>query len=103
MKELEAGQMSPVGGYAVQTTGLTKRFGGRVAVDRVDLRVPAGTAFGYLGPNGAGETTLIRMPLGPAPPGARGMEVLGIPPARARAAAAVRGGGVAGGARGRGH
>jgi len=48
------------GGYAVQAAGLARRFGGRTAVDRVDLLVPAGTAFGYLGP-GAGKTTLIRM------------------------------------------
>ena len=43
MKELKAGQMAPAGGYAVETAGLTKRFGDRVAVDRVDLRVPAGS------------------------------------------------------------
>jgi ABC-type multidrug transport system ATPase subunit len=50
--------------YVVETSGLTKRFGERVAVDNVDLRVPRGSAFGYLGPNGAGKTTLIRMLLG---------------------------------------
>jgi len=50
--------------YVVETKGLTKRFGPRVAVDGVDLRIPAGSAFGYLGPNGAGKTTLIRMLLG---------------------------------------
>ncbi|TML03296.1 MAG: ATP-binding cassette domain-containing protein, partial [Actinobacteria bacterium] len=50
--------------YAVETSGLTKRFGDRVAVDNVELRVPGGSAFGYLGPNGAGKTTLIRMLLG---------------------------------------
>ena len=50
--------------YIVETEGLTKRFGGRVAVDGVDLRIPRGSAFGYLGPNGAGKTTLIRMLLG---------------------------------------
>ena len=38
--------------YVVETEGLTKRFGDRVAVDHVDLRIPAGSAFGYLGPNG---------------------------------------------------
>jgi ABC-type multidrug transport system ATPase subunit len=45
--------------YVVETSGLTKRFGERVAVDHVDLHVPRGAAFGYLGPNGAGKTTLI--------------------------------------------
>src|SRR5215475_4940642 len=85
MKELEAGQMSPAGGYAVQTTGLTKRFGDRTAVNQVDLRVPAGTAFGYLGPNGAGKTTLIRMLLGLTRPDSGSMRVLGhsVPAQRA--------------------
>jgi ABC-2 type transport system ATP-binding protein len=43
--------------FVVETEGLTKRFGARVAVNGVDLRIPAGSAFGYLGPNGAGKTT----------------------------------------------
>src|SRR5215472_9336214 len=64
MRDLDAGPRVPASGCAVETTGLTKRFGDRTAVDRVNLRVPAGTAFGYLGPNGAGKTTLIRMLLG---------------------------------------
>jgi ABC-2 type transport system ATP-binding protein len=49
---------------AVETRGLTKRFGNSNAVDGVDLQVPRGSAFGYLGPNGAGKTTLIRVLLG---------------------------------------
>src|ERR1019366_4323858 len=52
------------GPWAVETQGLTKRFGESVAVNHVDLRVPRGCAFGYLGPNGAGKTTLIRVLLG---------------------------------------
>jgi ABC transporter len=52
------------GGWAVETHGLTKRFGANVAVDDVELLVPRGCAFGYLGPNGAGKTTLIRTLLG---------------------------------------
>jgi ABC-2 type transport system ATP-binding protein len=52
------------GSWAVETRGLTKRFGGNVAVNGVDLRIPRGCAFGYLGPNGAGKTTLIRVLLG---------------------------------------
>jgi ABC-2 type transport system ATP-binding protein len=48
----------------IETGGLTKRFGGRKAVDDVSLQVPAGCCFGFLGPNGAGKTTLIRMLLG---------------------------------------
>ena len=50
----------PADGWAVETDGLTKRFGANVAVNDVELRVPRGYAFGYLGPNGAGKTTLIR-------------------------------------------
>lgn len=50
--------------WAVETSDLTKRFADRAAVDGVDLRVPRGCAFGYLGPNRAGKTTLIRVLLG---------------------------------------
>jgi len=50
--------------WAVETHGLTKRFGNNVAVNDVELLVPRGCAFGYLGPNGAGKTTLIRVLLG---------------------------------------
>ena len=54
----------PDNGWAVETHGLSKRFGPTVAVDDVELLVPRGSAFGYLGPNGAGKTTLIRTLLG---------------------------------------
>ena len=50
--------------WALETHGLTKRFGDNVAVNDVELLVPRGCAFGYLGPNGAGKTTLIRVLLG---------------------------------------
>ena len=54
---------------AVETHGLTKRFGRQVAVDHIDLVVPRGSVYGFLGPNGAGKTTTIRMLLGlVAPP-----------------------------------
>ncbi len=50
---------------AIRTSGLTKRFrGGQVAVDALDLDVPEGTVYGFLGPNGSGKTTTIRMVLG---------------------------------------
>ena len=43
---------------AIETHGLTKRFGERTALDGIDLRVPRGCAFGFLGPNGEGATNL---------------------------------------------
>src|SRR5262249_32067149 len=46
---------------AIDVSGLTKRFGRRVAVDRVDLQVRRGEICGFLGPNGSGKTTTIRM------------------------------------------
>jgi ABC-2 type transport system ATP-binding protein len=49
---------------AVESRGLTKRFGRQVAVDAVDLAVPRGAVYGFLGPNGSGKTTTIRMLLG---------------------------------------
>ena len=76
--------------YIVETEGLTKRFGGRVAVDGVDLRVPRGSAFGYLGPNGAGKTTLIRMLLGLTRPTSGSMRLLGRPVPDERAEALAR-------------
>jgi ABC-2 type transport system ATP-binding protein len=81
----------PAGGWAVETHGLTKRFGTNVAVDQVELLVPRGSAFGYLGPNGAGKTTLIRTLLGLTRANAGTMALLGIPvPAeRSRALAKV--------------
>jgi ABC-2 type transport system ATP-binding protein len=78
----------------VETDRLSKRFGRRVVVDDVDLRVPAGVAFGYLGPNGAGKTTLIRMLLGLTPATSGSMRLLGLPVPQARAAALARVGAV---------
>jgi ABC-2 type transport system ATP-binding protein len=71
---------APVGtdsGWAVETHGLTKRFGENIAVNDVELLVPRGTAFGYLGPNGAGKTTLIRVLLGLTHADAGTMSLLG--------------------------
>jgi ABC-2 type transport system ATP-binding protein len=76
--------------YVVETSGLTKRFGERVAVADVDLQVPRGAAFGYLGPNGAGKTTLIRMLLGLTQATAGTMQLLGRPVPQERAAALAR-------------
>src|SRR3984885_5301437 len=78
-------------GSAVQTVGLTKRFGERTAVEDVSLDVPCGTAYGFLGHNGAGKTTLIRMLLGltRAGSGSATVLVLPVPDQRARALARV--------------
>ena len=46
---------------AIETTGLTRSFGARPAVDNLTLTIPTGKVFGFLGPNGAGKTTTVRM------------------------------------------
>ncbi|GAB3609133.1 ABC transporter ATP-binding protein [Humibacter ginsengiterrae] len=62
---------------AIASTGLTKRFGRQLAVDGLDLRVPRGSVYGFLGPNGSGKTTTIRMLLGLTTPNAGDVELLG--------------------------
>ncbi len=62
---------------AIQTTGLTKRFGHQTVVDSVNLAVPEGSVFGFLGPNGSGKTTTIRMLLGLAFANSGRIELLG--------------------------
>jgi ABC-2 type transport system ATP-binding protein len=47
--------------YIIETNGLTRRFGQHISVDHIDLRVPDGKIYGFLGANGAGKTTTIRM------------------------------------------
>ncbi len=74
-------------GLAIETRGLTKRFGERTAVDGVDLQVPNGCAFGFLGPNGAGKTTMIRMLLGLTHSSAGSASLLGHPVPAERAQA----------------
>lgn len=65
---------------AISTTALTKRFrGGQIAVDRLDLQVPEGTVYGFLGPNGSGKTTTIRMVLGLIAPTSGEVSLLGTP------------------------
>src|SRR5438552_183860 len=49
---------------ALEFAGLVKRFGDNVAVDHIDLAVPAGSFFGLVGPNGAGKTTSLSMAVG---------------------------------------
>jgi len=64
---------------ALASSGLTKQFrGGQLAVDGIDLAVPAGSVYGFLGPNGSGKTTTIRMLLGLIQPTAGSYSVLGL-------------------------
>jgi ABC-2 type transport system ATP-binding protein len=76
---------------AIQTRGLSKRFGARAAIDGVDLDVPRGGAFGFLGPNGAGKTTMIRTLLGLTRPSSGTISILGhdLPAGRSAALARV--------------
>jgi len=53
-----------VTGAAISAKGLTKAFGGTVVVDAIDMEVPEGAIYGFLGPNGSGKTTTIRMMCG---------------------------------------
>jgi len=62
---------------AIATRGLSKEFNGAVAVDGIDLQVPEGSVFGFLGPNGSGKTTTTRMLLGLMRPSGGEIEVLG--------------------------
>jgi len=62
---------------AIKTLGLTRRFGSHVAVNDVALEVPRGAIYGFLGPNGSGKTTTIRMLLGLMNPHAGSVEILG--------------------------
>ncbi|WP_129307456.1 ABC transporter ATP-binding protein [Streptomyces sp. L2] len=66
--------------HVIATRGLTKRYrGGQLAVDGLDLTVPAGSVFGFLGPNGSGKTTTIRMLMGLIEPTSGTAHVLGRP------------------------
>ncbi|THJ67999.1 ABC transporter ATP-binding protein [Arthrobacter echini] len=71
---------------AIQTHGLTKVFGKQAVVGGIDLAVPSGTVFGFLGPNGSGKTTTIRMLLGLAAASSGEINLLdGVMPRDARA------------------
>ncbi|MCL2730725.1 MAG: ABC transporter ATP-binding protein [Actinomycetia bacterium] len=76
-------QAAPVAGagtdVVIETRGLAKQYRGTLAVDGIDLRVPRGSVFGFLGPNGSGKTTTIRMLMGLIAPTAGTARVLGRP------------------------
>lgn len=63
----------------IHATGLSKNFGNFTAVDQVGFEIKAGEIFGFLGPNGSGKTTTIRMMLGLLSPTKGQVEVLGMP------------------------
>jgi ABC-type multidrug transport system ATPase subunit len=76
---------APADSTPVVTSGLTKKFRRQIAVDRIDLEVPGGAVYGFLGPNGSGKTTTIRMLLGLISPTAGEISLLGLPmPSAAR-------------------
>ncbi len=64
-------------GPVVQTFGLTKEFGGRIAVDSLDIEIHEGEVFGLLGPNGSGKSTTVAMLLGLARPTSGTIKILG--------------------------
>lgn len=69
--------MSGAADLVIETTGLTKRLGGRSVLNGIDLAVPRGSVFGFLGPNGSGKTTTIRILLGLASATSGDVRVLG--------------------------
>jgi len=70
--------MGELPAIAIRAEGLTKRYGGTVALDGLDLSIPAGEVYGFLGPNGAGKTTTIRLLLGLHRPTAGRAEIFGL-------------------------
>lgn len=66
------------GPATIHTTALCKRYGDTVALDRLDLTVNAGEVYGYLGPNGSGKTTTIRLLLGLHRPSSGRAELFGL-------------------------
>ncbi|MHB8632797.1 MAG: ABC transporter ATP-binding protein [Thermoplasmatota archaeon] len=67
---------------AIQTHGLSRSFGNLKALEGLDLEVDRGTVFGFLGPNGSGKTTTIRLLMGLLKPTSGTAEVLGLDPIR---------------------
>ncbi len=75
---------------AIETLGLTRRFGELAAVDAIDLRVERGTFYGFLGPNGAGKSTTIKMLTGLLAATSGSMRILGEDLANPEQALAVK-------------
>ena len=66
-------------GFAIETDALTRRFGDQLAVNGIDLRVPRGSFYGFLGENGAGKSTTISMLTGVLLPTSGTLRVLEVP------------------------
>lgn len=75
--------------FVIETTGLRK-FKGHAALNALDLRVPAGSVFGFLGRNGAGKTTTIQLLMGMLRPDSGTASVFGLPVSNPGAAIEVR-------------
>ncbi|MBV8933301.1 MAG: ATP-binding cassette domain-containing protein, partial [Kutzneria sp.] len=73
--------------HLVETKGLTKRYGERVAVEDLALTVRRGEVYGFLGPNGAGKTTTLKILLGLVRPTSGTATVLGAAPGSAKSLA----------------
>ncbi len=76
--------------FAIETTDLTRDFGGFRAVNQLSLRVEAGRFYGFLGPNGAGKSTTIKMLTGLLAPSAGAVRILGEDVSDPRRALAVK-------------
>jgi ABC-2 type transport system ATP-binding protein len=74
--------VTAAGEVAIETEGLTKRYGKQVAVNGLTLQVGGGEVFGFLGPNGAGKTTSLLMLMGLSEPTAGTARVCGVDPTR---------------------
>jgi len=76
--------------FVIETRGLTKRYGSAEALAGLDLRVPAGSIYGFLGRNGAGKTTTVKTLMGMVRPSAGEGRVLGHPIGDERASVEIR-------------
>ena len=73
--------------YAIETRSLSRRFGDILAVDKLDLHVPQGSIYGFLGPNGSGKTTTIRMLIGLIRANEGNVQIFNLPLEKQRLAA----------------
>ena len=64
--------------YLVTTNNLTKVYGGRAVVNKVNMHIPEGSIYGFVGENGSGKTTIMRMLTGIASPNAGSFEMFGV-------------------------